>query len=72
MYFLLFFYSLHDLIVAAPFYFNATAEEGGAVYIYLHDPNRRLNDVTPIKLTGKFESRYNIGFLVLYSMIETR
>ncbi len=48
---------LPDLIVGAPFYFDLDTGEGGAVYVYLNDPKNYLQDVTPLKLTGKWDSR---------------
>ncbi|KAJ9584377.1 hypothetical protein L9F63_021271, partial [Diploptera punctata] len=47
-------------IVGAPFYFSR--EEGGAVYIYINNKNHCLDCSDPIKLTGKFESRF--GFAI--------
>ncbi|XP_063233340.1 integrin alpha-PS1 isoform X2 [Bacillus rossius redtenbacheri] len=51
---------LPDLIVGAPFFFSE--DQGGAVYIYMNNPERCLDCHKPVRLTGKPESRF--GFAI--------
>ncbi|CAH0386379.1 unnamed protein product [Bemisia tabaci] len=52
-----------DLIVGAPFYFGR--DSGGAVYVYLNNPDRnprtRFDSQPSIKMTGKPESRFGLA-----------
>lgn len=49
---------LHDLIIAAPFYFSR--REGGAVYVYQNE-NHNLPSNHTTKLTGKLESQFGLA-----------
>lgn len=49
---------LMDLAVAAPFYFNQSAQEGGAVYLYSSNGKQM---VPAGKLTGPAESRFGFA-----------
>lgn len=53
---------LPDLLVAAPFYFEA--HEGGAVYVYQNE-NYNLPSTPTLKLTGKLESRFGLALASL-------
>ncbi|KAJ8879066.1 hypothetical protein PR048_019672 [Dryococelus australis] len=54
---------LPDLIVGAPFYFSL--DRGGAVYIYMNNPEHCLECSKPVKLTGKLESRFGFSIACL-------
>lgn len=55
-------FRLTDLIVAAPFYYGK--KEGGAVYVYtkLSKNPRDMEKYKPVKLVGREESRFVLGF----------
>ncbi|KAK9977874.1 hypothetical protein ABG768_019661 [Culter alburnus] len=53
-----------DLIVGAPFYFNRTNDEGGAVYIYMNQ-NGSFHNESDIFLTGPKDSAFGMAVVAI-------